>query len=81
MNDITKNGAVTAACVLLGKLLHDWPSFPNWAIPHCVCLAGAVGNAAMNGVNPTAIIEGALLGAASTGLHQVLDQTRKLDSK
>lgn len=81
MNDITKNGAVTAGCVLIGKLLHDWPAFPNWAIPHCVCVVGAISNVAMNGISASNVIEGALLGAASTGLHQVVNQTRQLDSK
>lgn len=81
MNHIETQGAVSAIVLIVGKLLHDWPSFPNWAIPHVCTATGAVLGFALGGRNLMSAVAGAVAGAAATGIHQVIDQTRKLDDK
>lgn len=71
----------TLSCGVLGWLLKTWPRFPNWAIPHVVTVTGAATSFLTTEHSFGAIVVGAVAGAASTGFHQVITQTRDLDPK
>lgn len=85
MNEPTKASLLTAFCLGVGKFLHDWQKFPNWLIPHSVTVAGAAAGVAYAYHEASSLwsggIEGALLGAAATGIHQIKDQTATLNPK
>ena len=62
---------VVVGCLVVGYLIkHTFTSVPNKYIPTILSLLGAVLNVAVSGITLNTIIYGALMGLASTGLHQ-----------
>lgn len=64
---------VLVACLVVGYVIKH-ASFLKWVpnsdIPVILAVIGAVLNAAVTGVSVDAIVYGAVMGLASTGLHQ-----------
>lgn len=64
---------VLAACMIVGYVIKH-ASFlkwiPNSDIPGILAIVGAVVNVIVSGATVEAIVYGALMGLASTGLHQ-----------
>ena len=77
----TETGLTALACGVLGWLLKTWPRFPNWAIPHVVTVTGTTISFFTTDHSFGAAVVGAVAGAASTGFHQIVNQTRTLDPK
>lgn len=75
---ILKDGFVVivlVACLIVGYLIKTSFNFiPNKYIPTILAVLGAVLNAVVSGVSVEAIVYGALMGLASTGLHQAFKQ-------
>lgn len=62
---------VMVACLVVGYILKTSFDFvPNKYIPTILAVVGAVLNATVSGVSVESIVYGALMGLASTGLHQ-----------
>lgn len=62
---------VMVACLVFGYILKTSFDFvPNKYIPTILAVVGAVLNAIVSGVSVESIVYGALMGLASTGLHQ-----------
>lgn len=62
---------VMVACLVVGYILKTSFDFvPNKYIPTVLAVVGAVLNAIVSSVSVNAIVYGALMGLASTGLHQ-----------
>lgn len=62
---------VVVACLVLGYLIKTSFDFiPNKYIPTILAVVGAVLNAVVSGVSVDSIVYGALMGLASTGMHQ-----------
>ena len=64
---------VLVACLVVGYVIKhasflEW--VPNSDIPVILAVIGAVLNAVVTGVSVDAIVYGAVMGLASTGLHQ-----------
>ena len=63
--------AVMVACLVVGYILKTtFDGVPNKYIPTILAVVGAVLNAIVSGVSVNSIVYGALMGLASTGLHQ-----------
>lgn len=64
---------VLVACLVIGYVIKH-ASFLKWVpnsdIPAILAVIGAVLNAVVTGVSVEAIVYGAVMGLASTGLHQ-----------
>ena len=66
---------VMVACLIVGYLIKTSFDFiPNKYIPTILAVLGAVLNAVVSGVSVDTIVYGALMGLASTGLHQAFKQ-------
>ena len=62
---------VLVACLIVGYTIKTAFDFiPNKYIPTILAVVGAVLNAIVGGVSVETIVYGALMGLASTGLHQ-----------
>lgn len=62
---------VMVACLVVGYILKtSFDKVPNKYIPTILAVVGAVLNAIVGGVSVESIVYGALMGLASTGLHQ-----------
>ena len=62
---------VMVACLVVGYILKTtFDGVPNKYIPTILAVVGAVLNAIVSGVSVNSIVYGALMGLASTGLHQ-----------
>ena len=62
---------VMVACLVVGYILKTaFPKVPNNKIPVILAVLGAVLNGFVTGWTIEAIVYGALMGLASTGLHQ-----------
>lgn len=62
---------VMIACLVVGYIIKtSFDMIPNKYIPTILAVIGAVLNAAVSGVSVESIVYGALMGLASTGLHQ-----------
>ena len=62
---------VLIACLVIGYILKTSFDFiPNKYIPTILAFVGAVLNGVVSGPSVEAIVYGALMGLASTGLHQ-----------
>lgn len=62
---------VMVACLVVGYILKtSFDKVPNKYIPTILAVVGAVLNAIVSGVSVESIVYGALMGLASTGLHQ-----------
>lgn len=71
---------VMVACLVVGYILKtSFDGVPNKYIPTILAVVGAVLNAIISGVSVNSIVYGALMGLASTGLHQAF--TRFIEGK
>lgn len=71
---------VMVACLVIGYILKtSFDRVPNKYIPTILAVVGAVLNAAVSGVSIESIVYGALMGLASTGMHQTF--TRFVENK
>ena len=62
---------VMVACLVVGYIIKtSFDMIPNKYIPTILAIVGAVLNAIVSGVSVNSIVYGALMGLASTGLHQ-----------
>lgn len=62
---------VMVACLVVGYIIKtSFDRVPNKYIPTILAVVGAVLNAVVSGVSVNSIVYGALMGLASTGLHQ-----------
>lgn len=62
---------VMVACLVVGYIIKtSFDRVPNKYIPTILAVIGAVLNAAVSGVSVESVVYGALMGLASTGLHQ-----------
>lgn len=69
--------SVTVACLIVGYLIKHTSIFkkiPNSDIPAILAIIGAVLNIFISGFSLENIIFGALMGLASTGMHQAFKQ-------
>lgn len=62
---------VMVACLVVGYIIKtSFDRVPNKYIPTILAVVGAILNAIVSGVSVNSIVYGALMGLASTGLHQ-----------
>ena len=62
---------VILGCLVIGYILkHTFDKVPNKYIPTILAVLGAILNAAVNGIGLENVIYGAVMGLASTGMHQ-----------
>lgn len=62
---------VVVACLVVGYIIKTSFNFiPNKYIPTILALLGAVLNPIVSGLSVESIVYGALMGLASTGMHQ-----------
>ena len=62
---------VLIACLIVGYILKaSFDSFPNKYIPTVLAFIGMVLNLAVSGLSVESAVYGALMGLASTGMHQ-----------
>lgn len=62
---------VLVACLIIGYILKtSFESFPNKYIPTVLAFVGLVLNLAVSGLTIENAVYGALMGLASTGMHQ-----------
>lgn len=62
---------VVVACLIVGYILKtSFKSFPNKYIPTVLAFVGLVLNLAVSGLSIENAVYGALMGLASTGMHQ-----------
>lgn len=62
---------VMVACLVVGYILKTtFDGVPNKYIPTILAVVGAVLNAFVGGLSVESVVYGALMGLASTGLHQ-----------
>ena len=66
---------VIVACLVVGYIIKTSFNFvPNKYIPTILAVLGAVLNPFVSGLSVESIVYGALMGLASTGLHQAFKQ-------
>ena len=71
---------VVVACLVVGYIIKTSLDFvPNKYIPTILALLGAVFNPIVSGLSVETIVYGALMGLASTGMHQAF--TRFIENK
>lgn len=71
---------VLVACLVVGYILKtSLTSFPNKYIPTVLALIGLTLNLAVSGLSIESAVYGAVMGLASTGLHQAF--TRFIEGK
>lgn len=71
---------VMVACLVLGYIIKKWiKDVENKYIPTILAVVGAVLNPIVSGFSVESIVYGALIGLASTGLHQAF--TRFIEKK
>lgn len=62
---------VVVACLVVGYIIKtSFDKIPNKYIPTILAFVGAVLNAVVSGASVESVVYGALMGLASTGLHQ-----------
>lgn len=62
---------VMIACLVVGYIVKtSFDKVPNKYIPTILAVVGAVLNAVVSGMSVESVVYGALMGLASTGLHQ-----------
>jgi prepilin signal peptidase PulO-like enzyme (type II secretory pathway) len=62
---------VVVACLILGYIIKTSLNFiPNKYIPTILAVFGAILNPMVSGISVETIVYGALMGLASTGMHQ-----------
>lgn len=71
---------VIAACLVVGYIIKTSFDFvPNKYIPTILAVLGAVLNPVVSGLSVESVVYGALMGLASTGMHQAF--TRFIENK
>lgn len=66
---------VLVACLVVGYIIKSSLNFiPNKFIPTILAVLGAVLNAVVTGLSVESIVYGAVMGLASTGMHQAFKQ-------
>lgn len=66
---------VVVACLVVGYIIKSSLDFiPNNYIPTILAVFGAVLNAIVSGLSVESIVYGAVMGLASTGMHQAFKQ-------
>lgn len=66
---------VVVACLVVGYIIKTSLDFiPNKYIPTILAVIGATLNAIIGGTSVETIVYGALMGLASTGMHQAFKQ-------
>ena len=66
---------VLVACLVVGYIIKSSLNFiPNKFIPTILAVLGAVLNAVVTGLSVESIAYGAVMGLASTGMHQAFKQ-------
>lgn len=66
---------VVVACLIVGYLIKTtFDAIPNKFIPTILAILGAVLNVLISGIGVDSIVYGALMGLASTGMHQAFKQ-------
>lgn len=68
---------VVAACWVIGYVLKQTPSIPNWTIVYFVMAVAVVLTVLILGLSPEAVIQGILCGAFAVFGHQAVKQARK----
>lgn len=67
--------AVVVGCVVVGYIIkHSLDFIPNKYIPAIVAVVGIILNLIASGVSVENIVYGAVMGLASTGMHQAFKQ-------
>lgn len=62
---------VVVACLVVGYIIKkSFDSIPNKYIPSILATVGAILNAMVSGISVDSVVYGALMGLASTGMHQ-----------
>lgn len=64
---------VVLACLVVGYIIKNTSIFkwiPNGDIPAILALIGAILNTIVSGLSAESVVYGAVMGLASTGLHQ-----------
>lgn len=62
---------VVVACLVVGYIIKtSFDKIPNKYIPTILAFVGAVLNVAVSGASVESVVYGALMGLASTGMHQ-----------
>ena len=75
---------VLVACLVIGYILKNATIFkkvPNNDIPAILAVLGAVLNVIVGGISVESVVYGAVMGLASTGLHQNFKQWIETRSK
>ena len=71
---------VVVACLGVGYVIKRWiEDVKNKYIPTILAVLGAILNAIVSGVSVESIVYGALMGLASTGMHQAF--TKFIENK
>ena len=71
---------VMIACLVVGYIIKtSFDRVPNKYIPTILAIVGAVLNMTVSGLSVESVVYGALMGLASTGLHQAF--TRFVEGK
>lgn len=66
---------VLVACLVVGYVIKSSLNFiPNKFIPTILAVLGAILNAVVTGLSVESIVYGAVMGLASTGMHQAFKQ-------
>lgn len=65
---------VVVACLVLGYIIKTLEFVPNKYIPTILAVLGAILNAVVSGLSVDSVVYGALMGLASTGMHQAFKQ-------
>ncbi len=68
---------VVAACWVIGYILKQTPSVPDWSIVYIVTLLAVVFTVWLLGWSPEALIQGVLCGAFAVYGNQLVKQTKK----
>lgn len=62
---------VVVACLVVGYIIKtSFDMIPNKYIPTILAFVGAILNVAVSGISVESVVYGALMGLASTGMHQ-----------
>lgn len=75
---------VLVACLVIGYIIKNATIFkkvPNNDIPAILAVLGAVLNVIVGGISVESVVYGAVMGLASTGLHQSFKQWIETRSK
>ena len=73
---------VVVACLVVGYIVKRWvKDVENKYIPTILAVMGAVLNSVVSGVSIEAVVYGALMGLASTGMHQAFTKFIENDNE